>query len=126
MSITRSWPAPLCALSLSLSLLVPAKSYTVDVVPVAGRGTILAPVKLTLPPGTLTRVFAVGDPSSGTADAVVQVLRVGVTGSGVPSSVPTGGSTRSRTTPTSCGTSFPWWRRKACPASSSIRRPWTG
>ncbi len=74
----------------SLSLVVPAKSYTVDVVPVAGRGTILAPVTVTLQPGTLTRVFAVGDPSNGTADAVVQVLRVGVAGSGVPSSVPTG------------------------------------
>jgi hypothetical protein len=77
----------------ALSLLVPAKSYTVDVVPVAGqtsKGTILQPVRLTLQPGTLTRVFAVGDPSNGTADAIVQVLRVGVAGSGVPASVPTG------------------------------------
>ena len=40
--------------------------------------------------GTLTRVFAVGDPSNGTADAVVQVLPVHVTGAGRPSSVPTG------------------------------------
>jgi hypothetical protein len=75
----------------SLSLLVPAKSYTVDVVPVAGSGTILRPVTLRLKAGTLTRVFAVGDPSNGTADAVVQVLPVGVVGSGVPTSVPTGG-----------------------------------
>ena len=74
----------------ALSLLVPAKSYTVDVVPVAGRGTILQPVRLTLKAGTLTRVFAVGDPSNGTADAVVQVLPVGVAGSGVPTSVRTG------------------------------------
>jgi hypothetical protein len=74
----------------SLGLLVPARTYTVDVVPAAGRGTILGPVRLDLRPGTLTRVFAVGDPSNGTADAVVQVLRVGVVGSGVPSSVPTG------------------------------------
>jgi hypothetical protein len=74
----------------SLSLLVPAKSYTVDAVPVAGGGTVLDPVELSLKAGTLTRVFAVGDPSAGTADAVVQVLKVGVVGSGVPRSVPTG------------------------------------
>ena len=58
--------------------------------PVAGGGTILRPVRLTLKAGTLTRVFAVGDPSNGTADAVVQVLPVGVAGSGVPTSVHTG------------------------------------
>jgi hypothetical protein len=74
----------------ALSLLVPAKTYTVDVVPVTGSDTVLRPVRLTLKAGTLTRVFAVGNPSSGTADAVVQVLPVGVAGSGVPASVPTG------------------------------------
>jgi hypothetical protein len=74
----------------ALSLLVPARTYTVDVVPVTGSDTILRPVRLTLKAGTLTRVFAVGNPSSGTADAVVQVLPVGVGGSGVPASVPTG------------------------------------
>jgi hypothetical protein len=74
----------------SLSLLVPAKSYRVDAVPVAGGGTVLDPVELSLKAGTLTRVFAVGDPAAGTADAVVQVLKVRVVGSGVPRSVPTG------------------------------------
>jgi Domain of unknown function (DUF4397) len=74
----------------SLSLLVPARSYRVDAVPVTGTGAILDPVELTLQAGTLTRVFAVGDPSAGTADAVVQVLKVGVVGAGVPRSVPTG------------------------------------
>jgi hypothetical protein len=74
----------------SLGLLVPAKTYRVDAVPVAGGGAILDPVRLSLRPGTLTRVFAVGDPSAGTADAVVQVLKVGVIGAGVPRSVPTG------------------------------------
>jgi len=74
----------------SLSLLVPAKSYTVDAVPVAGGATVLDPVELSLKPGTLTRVFAVGDPSAGTADALVQVLKVDVVGSGVPRRVPTG------------------------------------
>ena len=74
----------------SLSLLVPARSYRVDAVPATGTGAILDPVELTLQAGTLTRVFAVGDPSAGTADAVVQVLKVGVVGAGVPRSVPTG------------------------------------
>jgi len=74
----------------SLTLLVPAKSYTVDAVPVAGGGAVLDPVELSLKAGTLTRVFAVGDPSAGTADAVVQVLKVDVVGSGVPKRVPTG------------------------------------
>lgn len=74
----------------SLGLLVPARTYTVDVRPVAGGGALLPPVRLSLKPGTLTRVFAVGNPSNGTADAVVQVFPVGVMGSGVPASVPTG------------------------------------
>jgi hypothetical protein len=55
-----------------------------------GGATILAPVQLPVKAGTLTRVFAVGDPSNGTADAVVQVLPVHVSGAGRPSSVPTG------------------------------------
>jgi hypothetical protein len=78
----------------SLSLLVPARTYSVGVVPVAGSGSgpgaLLGPVRLTVKPGTLTRVFAVGDPTNGTADAVVQVLPVPVVGSGVPSRVSTG------------------------------------
>ena len=66
----------------SLSLLVPAATYAVDVVASVGGGVILAPVRLPVKAGTLTRVFAVGNPSNGTADAVVQVLPVGVTGAG--------------------------------------------
>ncbi|MGZ4627006.1 MAG: DUF4397 domain-containing protein [Kineosporiaceae bacterium] len=74
----------------ALSLLVPARSYSVEVVAAAGSDTLLGPVRLTVRPGTLTRVFAVGDPSNGTADAVVQVLPVPVVGAGRPRSVPTG------------------------------------
>jgi Domain of unknown function (DUF4397) len=74
----------------ALSLLVPARTYSVDVVASDGSTTILAPVRLTVRPGTLTRVFAVGDPTDQTADAVVQVLAVSVVGAGRPSSVPTG------------------------------------
>lgn len=74
----------------SLSLVVPAKTYSVDVMPTAGGARILAPVRLTLQPGTLTRVFAIGDPTERTADAVVQVFKVAVTGSGTPTRVATG------------------------------------
>ena len=74
----------------ALSLLVPARAYSVDVVASDGSASILAPVRLTVRAGTLTRVFAVGDPADRTADAVVQVLPVPVVGAGRPRSVPTG------------------------------------
>ena len=74
----------------ALSLLVPARVYSVDVVASDGSAPILAPVRLTVRAGTLTRVFAVGDPADRTADAVVQVLPVSVVGAGRPRSVPTG------------------------------------
>jgi hypothetical protein len=75
----------------SLSVVVPARSYTLDVVPTAAPGrTILAPVRISLSAGTLTRFFVFGNPDDGTADAVVQVLPVPVIGAGPPSSVHTG------------------------------------
>jgi len=92
----------------SLTLLVPAKSYTVDAVPVAGGGTVLDPVELSLKAGTLTRVFAVGDPSTGTADAVVQVLKVDVVGSGVPRRVPTGDGGQAADEVVGAGAVPPW------------------
>lgn len=75
----------------SLSVVVPAGAYSVDVVPTATASkSILAPVKVSLAAGTLTRVFAYGNPDQGTSDAIVQVLRVPVVGAGRPSSVHTG------------------------------------
>jgi hypothetical protein len=74
----------------ALSVLVPAKAYSVDVLASQGSGTVLGPVRVVVRAGTLTRVFAVGDPSDGTADAIVQVLPVAVVGAGRPRSVPTG------------------------------------
>jgi hypothetical protein len=74
----------------ALSLLVPARTYSLDVVASEGAPVILAPVRVTVHAGTLTRVFAVGDPTDGTARAVVQVLPVSVVGAGRPRSVPTG------------------------------------
>lgn len=75
----------------SLSLVVPARPYTLDVVATAsGSRSILAPARVTLGAGTLTRVFAFGDPDAKTSDAIVQVLRVPVVGAGRPTVVHTG------------------------------------
>jgi hypothetical protein len=75
----------------ALTLLVPAKTYTVDIVPAATDGDpILGPVDLPLKAGTLTRVFAIGSVASGDMDAVVHSLPVKVTGAKAPGSVHTG------------------------------------
>jgi hypothetical protein len=75
----------------SLSLVVPARTYSLDVVATAAESrTILAPVRVTLRPGSLTRVFAFGNPGQKTADAIVQVFPVPVVGAGRPTSVHTG------------------------------------
>jgi len=75
----------------SLSLVVPAKDVTVDVVPTATTGkAILGPVSLSLEAGTLTRVFAMGDATAGKTDAIVHVLPVAVRGSQRPTRVQTG------------------------------------
>jgi hypothetical protein len=75
----------------SLSLVVPAKTYSLDVVPTAtGNRPILAPVRVTLAGGTLTRVFAFGNPDDKTSDAIVQVLQVPIVGAAQPKFVHTG------------------------------------
>jgi hypothetical protein len=74
----------------SLWLDVPAKTYSVEVVPTTGGAPILKTVSLTLKAGTLTRVFAIGDPGAGTADAIVQAVPIPVVGAVKPRSVHTG------------------------------------
>lgn len=74
----------------SLSLLVPAGTYGVAAVTTLGGQTLLPKVQLTVAPGTLTRVIAIGAPPEHPGDAVVQVLPVPVTGAARPSSVRTG------------------------------------
>ena len=75
----------------ALTLLVPAATYTVDIVPAATNGQpILGPVDLPLKAGTLTRVFAIGSVASSSMDAIVQTLPVRVTGAPAPGSVHTG------------------------------------
>lgn len=69
---------------------VPAKTYSVDVVPTTGGSPILEPVSLTLTAGTFTRVLAFGDPAESTADAIVQTLDLTVVGAKAPTKVPTG------------------------------------
>ena len=77
--------------SESLTLVVPAKTYSIDIVPSASAGpVILGPVTLTLKAGTLTRVFAIGSVANGTVDAIVQTIHITVIGAAAPRSVPTG------------------------------------
>lgn len=75
----------------ALTVVVPAAKYQVDIVPAATDGTaILGPVSLTLKKGTLTRVFAIGNVTTGSMDAVVHSLKAKTSGASAPSSVPTG------------------------------------
>jgi hypothetical protein len=75
----------------SLTLVVPAKTYRVEVVPAASQGdAILGPVDLDTKKGTLTRVFAVGNVAQKSMDAVVHVLDVQVSGAARPSLVASG------------------------------------
>lgn len=70
---------------------VPAGSYKVAIVPTATTGpAVFGPTTLDVAPGTMTNVFAIGDPKAGTMDAIVQVLPVKQSGSGAPSRVNTG------------------------------------
>ena len=75
----------------TLTVVVPAGTYKVDIVPAATEGkAILGPVDLALKKGTLTRVFAIGNVTTGSMDAVVHSLKVQTSGSVAPRSVPTG------------------------------------
>ena len=82
----------------TLTVVVPSATYKVDIVPAATKGkAILGPVDLTLKKGTLTRVYAIGNVTTGSMDAVVHVLPVRVSGAAAPSSVPTGDGGQSAT-----------------------------
>ena len=77
-----------------LTVVVPADTYRVAVRPAAGGGPpVLGPVDLTVRPGRLVRVFAIGVASEGTMDAVVHDLPVGTRGSSEsPRDIPGGAS----------------------------------
>ncbi len=93
--------------SEALTVVVPADTYQVEVVPAATSGdAILGPVDLKIKAGTLTRVFAIGDVSKGTMDAVVHSVPVKVSGAGAPGMVQTGDGGQAATEFTS---SRPGW-----------------
>ena len=75
----------------SLELLVPAGTYSVDIVPAGTTGPVVfGPVDLAVAAGNLTRVFAFGDPTRQTMDAVVHTLPVQQEGAAAPMAVPAG------------------------------------
>ncbi len=55
---------------------VPEDVYSVDVVPTGGDQPLFGPVDLEVEAGSLTRVFAIGEPRRGGMDAIVQVLPI--------------------------------------------------
>ncbi len=75
----------------ALNLVVPAGTYSVDIVP-AGQTSpvVLGPLDLKVASASLNRVFAVGDPASDDMRVVVQVLAAAGSASGVPGRVDTG------------------------------------
>ena len=75
----------------SLELVVPAATYSVDIVPTGTSSPVVfGPVDLAVEAGTLTRVFAFGDPTQQPMDVVVQVLPVAQDGAAAPESMPMG------------------------------------
>ncbi|MDX6367482.1 MAG: hypothetical protein QOK30_2558 [Nocardioidaceae bacterium] len=83
---------------------VPGGTYSVDVVP-TGQTThpLLGPVMLPVKTGVLTRVFAIGKPTNGSMDAIVQVLPLASDGSSAPGSVDAGSAGLVATPPPSSG-----------------------
>jgi hypothetical protein len=75
----------------SLNLVVPAGTYSVDIVP-AGESSpvVFGPVDLTVQGGSLNRVYAVGDPAATTMNVAVHVLKLPESGSVPPTMVDTG------------------------------------
>jgi len=75
----------------SLTVVVPAATYSVDIVPTAATGPVLfGPVDLPVAGSELTRVFAFGDPATSTMDAVVHRIPLAVEGAAAPLIVATG------------------------------------
>jgi hypothetical protein len=75
----------------SLDVVVPAGTYSVEIVPAGATGpVVLGPVKLPVRAGYLTRVFAVGEPGSKTMNVAVGTIRLPRTGSDRPTLVDTG------------------------------------
>jgi hypothetical protein len=71
---------------------VPAATYTVEIVPAGAKGPVLlGPAKLSVKAGSITRVFAIGNPKAKTMTVAVQVLATSTKAvSAVPTTVNTG------------------------------------
>lgn len=75
----------------SLDVVVPAATYTVEIVPTGATSpVVLGPLPLPVKAGYLTRVFAVGEPTSKTMNVAVATLKLPGTGSDKPGLVDTG------------------------------------
>lgn len=69
---------------------VPAKTYSVDIVPTGESTPLLGPLDLAVKAGALNRVFAIGQPEDGSMDAIVQVIPLRTRTGGPPTSVDAG------------------------------------
>jgi hypothetical protein len=75
----------------SLSVVVPAATYEVEIVPTgANSPVVLGPLPLPVKAGDLTRVYAVGEPASKTMNVAVATLKLPAMGSDKPGMVNTG------------------------------------
>ncbi len=73
-----------------VSAVVPARTYSADIVPTGQDDPLFGPVDIPVKAGALTRVFAIGQPTNGGMDAIVQVLGLTSAGSSTPQHVDTG------------------------------------
>jgi hypothetical protein len=75
----------------SLDVVVPAGTYSVEIVPAGStKPVVLGPLNLPVRAGYLTRVFAVGEPTSKTMNVAVATLKLPGAGSEKPGLVNTG------------------------------------
>jgi hypothetical protein len=75
----------------SLDVVVPAGTYSVEIVPAGATSpVVLGPLALPVKAGYLTRVFAIGEPSTKTMNVVVTSLKLPSAGSDQPGVVNTG------------------------------------
>ncbi|MGZ0149136.1 DUF4397 domain-containing protein [Kribbella sp. WER1] len=75
----------------SLDVVVPAATYTVEIVPTGATSpVVLGPLPLPVRAGYLTRVFAIGAPSQKTMTVALGTIKVPATGSDKPRVVNTG------------------------------------
>lgn len=104
----------------SLELMVPAGSYSVDIVPTGTTSPVVfGPVNLPVEAGTLTRVFAFGDPTRRTMDAIVQTFPLQQEGSAAPSLVPTGNGGQAALVSTGSASS-PWLALAVAALASTV------